>query len=67
MSIIQEALNKGIADFRTALIEEHCPYEVNKNLPDFDINTYKVKEFEWQERGCRGITCEDCWEKFDQQ
>ena len=46
---------------REEIIDEHCPYEIDSILPDQDIDTYKFLDG-CIERGCRGITCEECWE-----
>jgi len=67
MGIIQKALNSGLVNCRQQLIDECCPYDVDRTMPDVDFNTYKTKESKKQERGCRGMTCEECWEKYDHQ
>ena len=45
---------------RAEIIDEHCPYEIDSILPDQDIDTYRFLDG-CTERGCRGITCEECW------
>ena len=44
------------------IIEDLCPAEkLGENFPDMDANSYTSPLFETGERGCRGITCEQCW------
>lgn len=47
---------------RCEIIGDHCPYEADKSLPDYDVGTFKFVEYEGDENGCRGIVCEECWD-----
>lgn len=39
-----------------------CPREhLGENAPDLDCDTYTTPIFDTGERGCRGITCVECW------
>ena len=48
------------------IVVEHCPYEMDATMEDMDIDTYCFSgqaDSGNEEPGCRGITCEECWEK----
>lgn len=54
MTYFQKAVAKIVLDF--------CPAEkLGKNFPDMDENSYVTPLFGAAARGCRGITCEQCW------
>lgn len=62
MTRIEKALAffKGVS--RCQIIEEYCPFEMDGSLEDYDANTYCFFD-DNTEKGCRGITCEECWNK----
>jgi Zn-finger protein len=41
------------------VVECYCPHYFLKDWPDIDKKTEKKDMF--QKTGCRGITCEQCW------
>jgi len=46
------------------LIETLCPYDIDKELENCDKETLRLKhEPPAFKSGCRGITCEECWDK----
>lgn len=45
------------------MIENGCPFEKFDSGIDMDENTYTSPFFCTGERGCRGITCKECWNK----
>lgn len=47
---------------RCEIVDNYCPYEMDNMLDDMDLDTYEFVD-ENTERGCRGITCEQCWDK----
>jgi len=47
---------------RDEIITNYCPCILIKSLPDFDIDSYKFED-SCIERGCRGLTCDACWDK----
>lgn len=47
---------------RAEITADHCPHEIDENLPDMDIRTYKL-DADVCDKGCRGITCDECWDK----
>ena len=45
-----------------SIVENFCPAEkLGKPFPDMDPNSYVSPLFGVAARGCRGITCEQCW------
>lgn len=61
MRYIDEGFSK-LNKCRSEIVENYCPSDVEQELPDLDINTYKFEDGDTQ-KGCRGITCEECWDK----
>lgn len=51
---------RGLA--RCEITYDHCPYEADKSLPDYDMGTFKFTERKGDDRGCRGILCDECWD-----
>ena len=46
---------------RCEIIPNYCPYNIDHSLPDVDGDTYR-EETSCREQGCRGISCEECWD-----
>lgn len=61
MRRIDKAFSVFKGKARCEIIPNYCPYNVDPRLPDVDGNTYR-EETECREQGCRGISCEDCWD-----
>lgn len=59
-------INLGFRKFpnlaRCEITYDYCPYDADKSLPDFDINTFKFTEYKNDNRGCRSIDCDECWD-----
>lgn len=49
---------------RCEIVPSCCPYQIDPSLPDLDVNTYKTSDT-LNGPGCRGITCEECWDVED--
>lgn len=47
---------------RCEITYNRCPHDMDETLEDYDINTFQFSDLN-VEVGCRGITCEECWEK----
>lgn len=54
-------LSKGNVLTKDMLIEDCCPYFLDCGEDDLNEET-KVGEY-GDIKGCRGITCEKCWDK----
>jgi len=66
MRRIDKAFSHFPDKLKCQIVTEHCPYEMDNNLDNMDINTYHFSDeagAEDPDSGCRGITCEECWEK----
>ena len=61
MRRIDKAFSVFKGKARCEIIPNYCPYNVDPRLPDVDGNTYR-EETECREQGCRGISCEECWD-----
>ena len=59
---IDEAFKSFKGECRSYIIDNYCPHDIDKNLEDIDIDTYQFSD-DNIEKGCRGITCEECWDK----
>ena len=62
MRRIDKAFQCFKGQYRSEIIDDYCPYEMDDSLDDFDINTYTFSDSSTG-HGCRGITCEECWDK----
>ena len=62
MKRIDKAFSCFKGEARCQIIENHCPYEMDNSLDDYDINTFQFSDTHI-EKGCRGITCAECWDK----
>lgn len=62
---ITQALQRFKGECKSYIIDNYCPYDMDKNLEDLDPSTfsYSNEVYVAHERGCRGITCEECWDK----
>ena len=62
---ITKALQRFKGECKSYIIDNYCPYDMDNNLEDLDPSTfvYSNEVYVAHERGCRGITCEDCWDK----
>lgn len=64
MKMIEKGLGVFKESTRSEIIENHCPKDMNKNLEDMDAYTFTFSDVvTGTERGCRGVTCEECWNK----
>ena len=68
MTIIDKALNSKdnrLGNSRYEIIDNYCPHDFDEKLSRMDHNTYEFKEDldGYLEGGCRGITCDECWNK----
>ena len=66
MKRIDKAFKSFPNKSKCQIVVEHCPYEMDATMEDMDIDTYCFSgqaDSGNEEPGCRGITCEECWEK----
>ncbi|MBQ8044019.1 MAG: hypothetical protein IJ272_07745 [Clostridia bacterium] len=66
MRRIDKAFRCFPGKLKCQIVAEYCPCEMDSKLEGMDINTYRFSDeagAQDTEPGCRGITCEDCWEK----
>ena len=61
MRRIDAAFKKFEGMARCEIIPNCCPCQIDPSLPDVDGNTYVTSDHE-DRQGCRGITCEECWD-----
>ena len=47
---------------RCEIVPNCCPYQIDQSLPDVDGDTFKTSD-SLNGPGCRGITCEECWDQ----
>ena len=62
MTRLEKAFTVFKGEMRSEIVDDRCPHEMDESLEDFDIDTYRFPD-DNVERGCRGITCEKCWDK----
>jgi len=42
-------------------IRDYCPVEFFDEGPDIDLGTVIERDYDGKTIGCRGISCEQCW------
>jgi hypothetical protein len=62
---IDKAFEKFIGMARCQIVPTYCPCDVDTSWDDVDLDTYRLSGNGHynNESGCRGITCEECWDK----
>lgn len=64
MRRIDKAFEKFTGMARCQIVPTYCPYNVDNSWEDADLDTYQFSDNGCNnERGCRGITCDECWDK----
>lgn len=61
MRRIDKAFEKFPGQARCEIIPTCCPYQIDHALPDYDVDTF-ISSDSCNGPGCRGITCEECWD-----
>ena len=53
-------LEKILLEVKLEILKHDCPFDHKENDVDVDKKTL-LKDDEGHPTGCRGITCEECW------
>lgn len=63
MTYLEKAIKDNKKEIIQAFIENHCPKKISDKYIDMDESSLICENDYLQSdiKGCRGITCEECW------